>query len=222
MTGYDPKNLANIEDAEIPAGLNFKALLRPKTSTPAPTETIPQPASPTSAAILAGESSTPAQPVPPVSDKVAAPKTGEQPVAKRTTRQSAAPRAGKTGSKQPAKNPVVASNVHIPARLVTLVGQARDSLGLSNGEIITLAISTTFDDLPDLIRGRRPGAGSLFETRAHRRPSKPAEELAPLSFRLTGNDVVQIDRMCADLGATSRGDLIGTALDEYFIRYPIT
>lgn len=119
------------------------------------------------------------------------------------------------GSTAVPQNRMRPSNVHVPVSLLEPIEEACRSRGMSHGELIIAAIETTYAELPALIRPSTTTGGSLFATRRSRAVRSKDGPLSPLNYRLRGADFAVIDQLVEELGASSRGDLITTALTAY-------
>lgn len=165
----------------------------PVAAEPAPAPTMEQPPSPTQTAPTTPQPPAEATPTPaPVDAPVDAP---ARPVE--------------------AQNRMRPSNVHVPVTLLEPIDEACRSRGMSHGELIIAAIEATYAELPGLIRPSTTTGGSLFATRRSRAVRSKDGPLSPLNYRLRGADFAVIDQLVDELGASSRGDLITTALTAY-------
>lgn len=108
--------------------------------------------------------------------------------------------------------------VSIPVSLREQVVRERDREGSSNGFVLIKAIETVYGDLQGAFTaGPEPTPGGLFGSRSAR-PVRQAsgETLCALNVRLRAADFEILDQLVVDVGATSRSDLVTTALRLYF------
>jgi hypothetical protein len=110
------------------------------------------------------------------------------------------------------------SNVHVPVALVEPIARRCRAEGLSHGEIIIAAIEATYPQLGELIRPGATAGGSLFASRRSRVARSVEGPLTPLNYRLREADFTVLDQLVTELGASSRGHLIATALAAYLNR----
>lgn len=121
-----------------------------------------------------------------------------------------------TASPRQKKQPVRASNIHIPARLVTPLAEERKTSGMSNGDLIIKALEENYEVLQQQLRPPTTTGGKLFAARTATPPRPQHEEpISPLNYRLTEEDYRTLDTLVHDLGASSRSELISRALDLY-------
>lgn len=155
---------------------------------------------------------------------VPAPTTEQPPSPAQPAPATPEPPAGTTPTSAPgeapakpaqAQNRMRPSNVHVPVMLLEPIDEACKSRGMSHGELIIAAIESTYAELPGLIRPSTTTGGSLFATRRSRAVRSKDGPLSPLNYRLRGADFAVIDQLVEELGASSRGDLITTALSAY-------
>lgn len=107
------------------------------------------------------------------------------------------------------------SNVHVPVALLESIARTCKERGLSHGELIISAIEHTHADLAGLIHPATTAGGSLFASRRSRAVRSKDGPLTPLNYRLRASDFEVIDQLVEDFSASSRGDLITTALAAY-------
>ncbi len=119
-----------------------------------------------------------------------------------------------TGAKGP-EDRVRASNVHIPVALLEPVTSACQAKGLSHGELIIIAIESSYSRLKELINPAATAGGQLFAERRGRASRAPQGPLTPLNYRLRNADFATLDALVDEFGATSRGQLITAALTDY-------
>lgn len=120
------------------------------------------------------------------------------------------PRKPKSSESTGARRP---STVLIPMELSSAFERARDSQGLSNGDLIIAALEATGDQLADEIAkmGGRAGGGR-FAARVTHQAAVKHEKGTLLNYRLFEADYEILDQMVAECNARSRNELIVTAL----------
>lgn len=108
------------------------------------------------------------------------------------------------------------SNVHIPVNLLEPLTAKCQQEGLSHGEVIIIALETAYPRLNDLIHPPATAGGSLFASRRSRASRSADGPLTPLNYRLRVGDFDVIDGLVEEFRASSRGQLITAALNDYF------
>jgi len=117
----------------------------------------------------------------------------------------------KTPVSRTADTVVKPSNAHIPIELMEPLREYKARSGHSNGETIIAAIESTYPRLSEVITPKETG-GSLFGARRSKAARTVTGPLTSLNYRLQAQDYEVLDRVCDELGATSRGHLITEAL----------
>jgi|GEM_PF-1267368 len=124
------------------------------------------------------------------------------------------PDEGTTGSEDRMRP----SNVHVPVELVDKLRDRSQKTGLTNGEIILVAIEETAaaGKLESLVHPGKTVGGSLFAPRpSNRASSLAAGHKAPVNYRLREGDYAVLDKLVTDYKAPSRNHLIVAALKGY-------
>lgn len=175
--------------------------------------------------IVAAESqpttdSVPAQPQSEPSPITPAAETPATPLAVRAPERAAVRSARKTvahmGEQDGSDDTVRPSNVHIPVALLEPLEAKCRVDGLSHGEMIIVAIESTYERLADLVNPAATAGGSLFAPRRSRASRSTDGPLTPLNYRLREADFATLDSLVDQFGASSRGHLITAALKGYF------
>ncbi len=108
------------------------------------------------------------------------------------------------------------SNVHIPVTLLEPLTEKCRRDGLSHGEVIIIAIEGAYPRLNELIHPAATAGGSLFASRRSRASRSTDGPLTPLNYRLRVRDYQTLDQLVEEFKASSRGQLITAALQDYF------
>ncbi len=204
----EPGRLTNFEDDDLPDVTSLS--LPPRRRRQAPT------AAPEVAAVA-----PPAAEVPVVQSEPAVPTTAEETSPKQRRRPGKKSASAPTdpeaapATKGPEQR-VRPSNVHIPVWLVDPIAAKHASEGLSNGEIIIVAIERAYPRLKDLIHPVTVSGGSLFASRRSRTSRAGDGPLTPLNYRMREEDFATLDHLVEELNASSRGHLITVALTDFF------
>lgn len=109
----------------------------------------------------------------------------------------------------------------LPSRLITLVKGEYERRGIGAGELFKEALEFSADDMGDLVAQskRRPSVqgGGLFAAPPPTGRSRAFDEpTGSITYRMSKADQQVLDDLTRKWGATSRGHLIGCALDHYF------
>lgn len=123
------------------------------------------------------------------------------------------------GSRSPGpvgEGPRRGTNIMVPVPLVTSLQAKTLELGITRGDLVLLAIETTYEDLRHRFTAPAQVGGRLFGARRpqrrHRRLEVPT---TPLGMRLTESDMTTLQEIVADLGAANVSDLASVALTLY-------
>lgn len=111
-----------------------------------------------------------------------------------------------------------ASNLHVPTELIDKLTDRRQTLGLTTGEVLLVAIEATVDNgtLRDLIHPGKPLGGTLFAARASSRAAAlEAGHKVPVNYRLREADFAVIDRLVEEYESPSRNNLLVAALTGF-------
>lgn len=109
----------------------------------------------------------------------------------------------------------------LPSRLIALVKAEYESRGIGAGELFKEALEFSADNMSDLVAQskRRPPVqdGALFAAPPPSARSRAFDEpTGSITYRMSKVDQQVLDDLTRRWGATSRGHLIGCALDHYF------
>lgn len=195
-----PGRLANFEDSDdldLAGPISLPPRRRPTPQPPAP----------------APAKRSTSRPAPP-RDADAEPQQRSTTRATPSTATTASPRAQKA-----AKGPedrVRPSNVHIPVALLEPIEAKCKGEGMSHGEVIIVALEATYPRLRDLVHPAATAGGSLFASRRSRASRSADGPLTPLNYRMRVGDFETLDKLVEEFGASSRGQLITVALNDYF------
>lgn len=113
----------------------------------------------------------------------------------------------------------------LPSRLIAKVRTEFTERGIGTGELFKQAVEFGFDELPRLIKesapvGTAPARTGLFATPSSAiRPRSFNEPTEAITYRMAKADQQILDDLVSKWGATSRGHLIGCALDHYFAHH---
>lgn len=113
------------------------------------------------------------------------------------------------------------TNIMVPVPLVDTLQAKTVELGITRGDLVLLAIETTYEDLRARFTAPAQVGGRLFGARRpqrrHRRLDVPT---TPLGMRLTESDMTTLHEVVADLGAANVSDLASVALTLYLDAEP--
>lgn len=120
----------------------------------------------------------------------------------------------------------VPTSTWLPSRLAVRVRAEYTSRGVGAGELFKEAVEFSAEHLPRLIRettveSTSPApAGELFAApKPATRPRAFNEPTETVCYRMAKADQHTLDDLVSRWGATSRGHLIGCALDHYFAHH---
>lgn len=114
----------------------------------------------------------------------------------------------------------VPSSTWLPIRLVEQIRAEYTARGIGAGELFKEALEFSQDVLGSLIadgpRAQETEKGGLFGSNQPTRRRAFDEPTQTITYRMAKADQQILDELVARWGATSRGHLIGSALDHYF------
>ncbi len=109
-----------------------------------------------------------------------------------------------------------ASNVQLPTSLYEQVEAKCLQRKLTHGELILVAVESTYDRLKELIHPNETIGGKLFAARAsNSNPTSEAGFKTPMNYRLREGDFAVLDHVATEFSARSRNHLIVAALTGY-------
>ncbi len=113
----------------------------------------------------------------------------------------------------------------LPSRLIAQVRAEFTARGIGAGELFKQAIEFGVEQLPQLIKesapvATAPASAGMFATPSSAiRPRSFNEPTEAITYRMAKTDQQVLDELVSKWGATSRGHLIGCALDHYFAHH---
>lgn len=111
-----------------------------------------------------------------------------------------------------------ASSCMLPNDLLEEFKQARDEMGVSNGDLIIQAIGKTIHELPSLLEpfSATVNEAGFVTTEGGGEDLAPAGPQALLAFRMSAQNFERLDQLVDELGAANRTQIIRTALVTLF------
>lgn len=121
-----------------------------------------------------------------------------------------------TNADSPTEKSTIQSNVRIPETLRDQLNTDRRRRGITTGELIILAIESTYDRLRSYIHPAGTVGGKLFAERGVGGLNKTALPTKQVAFSVTRADFTVLDQLVTDFSARDRAHLITAALTAYF------